>query len=158
MVIAARLPPHDRSGRAFWWASTSAVLVLAANKELDLHSWVLSRGREVFASYGWLEYRTDAILVLACLTVVAATAVAVPLIAAGAASRFPFTTTGIALLFAYILVRLVGLSDFASGVLVEPQLPISLEYIGVVALLLGLVQQRSWLTRRGAGSTGPSRA
>ena len=136
-VVALRIPAHDRAGRTFWWGLTLFVVTLGANKELDLHSQVLARGREVFELHRWLEYRDDALLVLACLTVVAATVVAAPLVVSGLVARYPLPNAGIVLLLGYVVVRTVDLSDIRSGFVPPPWLLVLLEFGGMAAILAG---------------------
>ena len=143
IVVARRLPRGDRSGRAFWWSSGFLVLGLGANKEIDVHTRLLSQGRDVFASFGWLEYRDVTLLVLACLTLAAATTAAVPLIATGTVGRFWVGTGGIALLLASIVGSTLDLSHLTSGVVLGPWTQAALEFGGVVAVLAEVHRQRS---------------
>lgn len=141
-VVARGLPPADRSGRAFWWSVAVVVLLLAVNKELDLHSVLLRQGHDVFATHGWLGFREDTLLVLACVVAVAGAGAAALLVEAGAVGRFPVAAAGLVLLLGLLVVATIQLTRFSPAVQ-GSWLPSVLEFSGVAAILLGSIRVRT---------------
>lgn len=104
--LAAR-SARRRPERLFWYVMALLLLVLGANKELDLQTFVTTIGRDIAKGEGWYNYRRLAQIVFIGLLAVGA----VVLISAlfGWARRSPrsvkFAATGSVLLAAFILTR-----------------------------------------------------
>lgn len=113
LAASARVPPGAPARgleRGFWLAAAAALALLAANKQLDLQSFLTATGRCLAKAQGWYEDRRAV-----QAGVIAALSAAVLVAGAGLTWRLRRTlrrtgpaVAGLVLIAAFVLVRAVG--------------------------------------------------
>lgn len=105
-ALAARGAKRKRE-RLFWYAMAFLLLILGANKQLDLQTLVTTVGRDLAKSEGWYQYRRIAQVVFVGLLAVGAIAFLAAILAwARKAPRsVKVAAAGSVLLSAFIVTR-----------------------------------------------------